>query len=81
MQIEDDLRQFLRELSLDDNLSIDLDDNLLEQGVIDSLGLIRLMQHLQTKFGVQLDADEIVPENLQTLRRMVAFVEKKRGRR
>lgn len=55
-----------------------LDDSLLEQGVLDSTGVLELVAFLEGTFGIQLDDDELVPENLDTVRRIAAFIERKR---
>ena len=57
----------------------DLDDNasLLETGVLDSTGVLELILYLEEKFGVAVDATELVPENIDSVNRLHAFLEKK----
>lgn len=52
------------------------DEDLLEQGIIDSLGLMKLIAFLEDTFSIKIMDDEIVPENFQSLNSMVALVEK-----
>ena len=43
--------------------SIGLDDDLLEEGLIDSLEIVLLLRFIPEEFSVNIDADEIQPEN------------------
>ena len=49
-------------------------DSLLEQGVIDSMGVLELITFLEERFGVRIADDEMVPENLDSIGRITAFV-------
>jgi acyl carrier protein len=50
-------------------------DELLESGVIDSLGILDLVNFLEEQFSITVVDDELVPENFRTVECMVAFVE------
>jgi acyl carrier protein len=52
--------------------------SLLDLGVVDSTGVLEIMGFLETTFGVTVEDDEIVPENLDSIERIAAFVERKR---
>lgn len=56
--------------------SLEPDEDLLEQGIIDSLGLMRLIAFMEGTFDVKIVDDEIVPENFQCLSSMVRLVER-----
>lgn len=58
-----------------DKKTLDPDEDLLEQGIIDSLGLMKLIAFLEKTFNIKIVDDEIVPENFQSLNRMVTLVE------
>jgi len=53
-------------------------DSLIESGVIDSTGVLELIEFLEQDFGIQVDDSETVPENLDTVERIVAYVTRKR---
>ena len=57
--------------------SLDPDEDLLEQGIIDSLGIMKLILHMEGTFSIVVADEEIVPENFQTLNNIVKFVEQK----
>jgi acyl carrier protein len=50
---------------------------LLESGVIDSLGLMQVVELLETRCGVEIADNEIVPENFATLSAIENLVESK----
>jgi acyl carrier protein len=51
------------------------EEDLLEQGIIDSLGIMKLVVFMEEAFGIEIADDDIVPENFQSLSSMAAFVE------
>jgi acyl carrier protein len=53
------------------------DTSFLEDGIVDSTGVLELIGFLDSRFGIQLDDDEIVPDNLDSLERLTRFVERK----
>ncbi len=55
------------------------DDPLLEHGVIDSTGLLEVIAFIEQNYGIRLEDDEIVPENLGSIANIAAFVERKGG--
>lgn len=57
------------------------DDPLLGSGVIDSVGVIELVEFLQTAFGCKVSDEEIVEQNLGTLNAIARFVHAKCGGR
>jgi acyl carrier protein len=59
--------------------SVDENDLLFEEGVIDSLHLIELIDLLQERFGMEVESDELSPENFESLQAMADYVRRKRG--
>jgi acyl carrier protein len=57
--------------------SLDPDEDLLGQRIIDSLGILKLVVYLEQAHGIKVMDEEIVPENFQSLNSMVKFVEQK----
>jgi len=56
--------------------SLDPDEDLLEQGIVDSLGIMKLVVFMEDTFGIKVDDAEIVPENFNNLNSIVTFVER-----
>lgn len=82
MSIQQELQTYLlSEVAVDKGKpSLDPDTDLLQQGIIDSLGIMNLVLFMEKSFGVKVDDEEILPENFQTLKSIVAFVERKKQR-
>ena len=55
------------------------DESFLKSGIIDSLGMMDLVAFLEKEFGVSVTNAELVPENLDSLANLCAFVERKRS--
>ncbi len=54
--------------------------SLLDEGIIDSTGVLELVEFLERRFGVRVEDREMVPENLDGITRIAAFVTRKRER-
>ena len=55
------------------------DTSLLEAGIVDSTGVLEVIQFLEATFGFHVEDDEIVPANLDTVEHLVGFVSRKTG--
>lgn len=75
------VRQFILTsfLFTDDESQLADHASLLEQGVMDSTGVLELVAFLESQFGIAVNDSELVPENLDSVERIVAFVERKRA--
>jgi acyl carrier protein len=51
--------------------------SLLDIGVVDSTGVLEIIAFLESTFGLTVEDDEIVPENLDSIERIAAFVGRK----
>jgi acyl carrier protein len=52
-------------------------ESLLENGVMDSTGVLELVAFLETEFEIQMADAEIVPENLDSIAAIAEYVERK----
>lgn len=79
MNILSNLEKFLvSEIGADfGRKSLDPDEDLLDQRIIDSLGLLKLVTFIEESHGIQVMDGDIVPENFQNLNSIVRFVEDK----
>jgi acyl carrier protein len=55
------------------------DASLLDAGIVDSTGVLEVVQFLEADFGVKVEDHEIVPENVDSIARIAAFVKRKKG--
>ena len=62
-----------------DKKSLGPDDDLLGTGIIDSMAIFKLVLFLEGTFGIEVNDEDIVPENFQNLNSMVAYVEQRQA--
>ncbi len=54
------------------------DDSFQERGIVDSTGVLELVCHLQERYAIVIEDEELVPDNLDSVSRVARFVERKR---
>jgi acyl carrier protein len=75
------VRKFIEEnfLFREDCADVSDTESLIDAGLIDSTGVLELVAFLEGEFSLRMADAEIVPENLDSLRAIVAYVEGKRA--
>jgi Acyl carrier protein len=81
MELKEQIRGFIVENFLFGDAAPLQDDamSLLDNGIMDSVGVMELVAFLEGELGVEVADDELVPENLDSVDNLVAFVTRKRG--
>ena len=64
----------IREEILDILENIAPDEDLLMQGIIDSMGILKLSSFMEEKFGVKVTDMDMVPENFQNIESLTEFI-------
>lgn len=76
--IDQTISSFITEnLLLGKHIDIAGAPSFLEAGIIDSTGVLELVQFIEDTWGVAVKDEEMVPENLDSLASLVRFVDKK----
>ena len=76
--IQKTFRNFIIENFLfeeDDNLKEDT--SFLENGIIDSTGVLELVMFIEETYGISVEDDDIVPENLDSISKIAEYVQRK----
>ena len=69
------VREFVLENFLvGDDTGLSPDTSFLEKGIIDSTGILELVSFLEESFGIKVADEELVPENLDSLANIEAFL-------
>jgi acyl carrier protein len=63
----------------DGDVSLSPDASLIESGIVDSLGILRLVAFIEENFSVVVDDIDVIPENFDTINAMNSLVERKRA--
>lgn len=76
--MEEQIRVFVtRQFPLAAKRQVRGDENWLENGLIDSLGILDLVHFLEANFSLQISDEELLPENFQSLDAVRSFVGRK----
>jgi acyl carrier protein len=84
MKNEHELRAEIQQFVLDDLLMgdtesmLDDDESFLETGTIDSSGVLEVVMFLEHNFRLKVQDRELLPENLDSVNRLVQFVMRKK---
>jgi len=80
-EIRSDLRAFLVRNFIynEEGFSFDDSDSFLEKGIIDSTGILELIDYLEETYRFSIDDTELTPENLDSVERVESFVSRKIG--
>jgi len=78
--LRDRIQKFILEnyLFTSDTSALALDDSLLGRGIVDSTGMLEIIMFIEEQLGVPVKDEEMIPENLDSVSRIAAFVESKR---
>jgi acyl carrier protein len=76
MDTKDGIREFLRRNFFVPGPLGD-DESLLDQGIIDSTGVLEIVAFLETEFRLEVKDEEIVAANMDSVARLAAFVQRK----
>jgi acyl carrier protein len=81
MSFKKEIRNFIVDNFLfgEDNGLSD-DTSFLKQGIIDSTGVMQLVSFIQDQYLLTVDDEELTPENLDSISRVSAFIERKMGK-
>lgn len=81
MSVQHEIRQFIIDNFLMGQDSDDLkdDSSFLEEGVIDSTGVLELVGFLEENYNIKVEDEELIPENLDSIKNIRAYIETKRS--
>lgn len=81
MSVEATLRTFILEnyLFTDDESALNNNDSFLNKGIIDSTGILEVIFFIEENFGIKVADEEMVPENLDSITNLTAFIARKKS--
>jgi acyl carrier protein len=80
MGTNDVIKDFIQNEIIQDTMDRPLDDNdqLVESGIVDSLGIMSLLSFLEEQFSIQIPSEDLYPENFASVSTITALVERQR---
>jgi acyl carrier protein len=80
LSVINSLEKFIIEQGSADRESIDPGEDLLEQGLIDSLAIVQIIAFVEDSFGISLGPNDVVPENFASLNALAGLIESRTSR-
>ena len=79
-EMKDELRDYITEnfLPFSGLETFEDGDSLLENGIIDSTGVLELLEFLEETYSIQVEDHEVIPENLDSIDDLAAFITRKK---
>ena len=81
MELESQIREFISRnlLFTEDGFAYGDDASLLDEGIIDSIGVLELVNFVSTHFALSVGPDEITPENFDSVNRLAQYIRQKQA--
>ena len=80
MTLRDQIRNFILENFILENPEDLVDDeSMLEKGIIDSTGVLELVGFIESTYQIKVEDEELIPENLDSIKNIVGYLERKLG--
>jgi acyl carrier protein len=81
MTIEAQIKDYIAKnlLFSEDGFSYSDDTSFLQEGIVDSVGIMELVAFVEDQLGVEVEDQEIVPDNFDSVSRLAAYVRRKSG--
>ena len=81
MTIEEQIREYVVDnfLFSEDGYHLPEDASFLEEGIVDSTGVLELVMFVEETFNITVEDDEILPENFDSVSQLAAYIRRKVG--
>jgi len=81
MSVQTQIRHYILEnfLYTSDESKLGDSDSFLEHGIVDSTGILELLMFVEEAFGFEVDDEEVLPDNFDSVERLTRYVEQKKG--
>lgn len=77
LEIKSKLREFIINNFLIGNESnLNDEDSFMGKGIVDSTGILEVVSFVEENFGFKIADDELLPENLDSINKLTAFISK-----
>ena len=79
MEVREQIRNYIAETFLfsDDGFNMSDDVSFLDEGIIDSMGVLELIMFTEETFTVSVEDDEIKPENFDSVNKLYDYIQRK----
>jgi acyl carrier protein len=79
VELKEQIRKFIiSNFYVADPATLSDEASLLDAGIVDSTGVLEIITFLESDLGITVEDAEMLPDNLDSVSRLVAFVQKKK---
>lgn len=81
MEIEPQIQRYVTEnlLFSDGPFAYDNDASFLQEGILDSVGVMELVGFVESTFGIKVSPSEVTPEHFDSVNKLTAFIQSKQA--
>jgi acyl carrier protein len=81
MELEEHIRKYVTEnlLYVDEDFKYDNDTSFINEGLIESMGVMELVTYVQSEFDITVEQQEVTPDNFDSVNNLVAFIRRKQA--
>ncbi len=76
-EMRQDIRNYIVENFLFGQDDLEDDTSFLDRGILDSTGVLYLVDHIELTYSIKVENDEMLPENLDTIKAICSYIERK----
>jgi len=79
MELEEQIQQFVAQnlLFSDQGYRFSNNASFIQEGIIDSMGVMELATFVNTEFGIPVDPQDVTPDNFDSVSKLAAYVRRK----
>ena len=77
--MRNEIRKFIAETAFSDPSIIKDDTLIFDEGIFDSMGLLGLINFIESEFNIVTEDTELQEENFGSVERIAGFINKKTG--
>ena len=79
MTVQDQIRNYIAKNLLFSTNGYGYDDqaSFLEEGIVDSVGVLELVSFIEDRFKVKVDDQDIIPDNFDSVSKLAAYIRRK----
>ena len=80
-ELKKELREYIVENFLfgDEETKFEDEESFMEKGILDSTGILDVILFIEENYGIKVEDDELVPENLDSINNLSKFISKKQN--
>ena len=80
-KLETQIRSYILEnfLYTSDVSKLRNDDSFLEEGILDSTGILELLMFVEETFNVKVEDEEVLPDNFDSVDQLARYIRRKKG--